>query len=230
MLDGWQYHPDRLLSLGWLHVSPIYPCQPTTPFDLLGAGLPSPGHKPPTLAGTHPVRFVATDLLFFLTRIDTPGVIERVSQLFHGHPALIQGFNTFLPAGYRIECSTDAYDSNRITVTTPSGQTIHSTQNATNRGPMLWTTVNGNTRSEHVAPDYGPYLVGQAIEPAVQYVQKIKASCDTNTYRQFLGILSQYHHATEAIDEVRSCFWCAFCLPMFVEPGGSLEANLAAVQ
>lgn len=31
--------------------------------------------------------------------IDTPGVIERVSTLFHGHPSLIIGFNTFLPPG-----------------------------------------------------------------------------------------------------------------------------------
>ncbi|KAF7361191.1 Histone deacetylase sin3 component [Mycena sanguinolenta] len=39
--------------------------------------------------------------------IDTPGVFERLSQLFIGHPVLIQGFKTFLPAGYRIECSKD---------------------------------------------------------------------------------------------------------------------------
>ncbi|KAI8889077.1 hypothetical protein K501DRAFT_329437 [Backusella circina FSU 941] len=36
--------------------------------------------------------------------IDTPGVIERVSILFKGHPNLISGFNSFLPPGYRIEC------------------------------------------------------------------------------------------------------------------------------
>ncbi|PWN17764.1 hypothetical protein BCV69DRAFT_285648 [Microstroma glucosiphilum] len=55
--------------------------------------------------------------------IDTPGVIERVSTLFRGHPSLIQGFNTFLPPGYRIECSMDPSESNLITVTTPSGTT-----------------------------------------------------------------------------------------------------------
>ncbi|KAF7793452.1 hypothetical protein EIP86_004564 [Pleurotus ostreatoroseus] len=53
--------------------------------------------------------------------IDTPGVIERVSMLFHGNPALIQGFNTFLPPGYRIELSTDPRNMNTITVTTPMG-------------------------------------------------------------------------------------------------------------
>ena len=35
--------------------------------------------------------------------IDTQKVIERVSRLFQGHQSLILGFNTFLPAGYKIE-------------------------------------------------------------------------------------------------------------------------------
>ncbi|KAJ2925668.1 hypothetical protein H1R20_g11426, partial [Candolleomyces eurysporus] len=57
--------------------------------------------------------------------IDTPGVIQRVSQLFHGNPALIQGFNTFLPQGYRIDISPD--HDHTITVTTPMGTTTQST-------------------------------------------------------------------------------------------------------
>ncbi|KAG0183135.1 Transcriptional regulatory protein sin3 [Apophysomyces sp. BC1021] len=57
--------------------------------------------------------------------IDTPGVIERVSTLFRGHPTLISGFKTFLPPGYHIECSADI-----IRVTTPSGTTT------TTRGGM----------------------------------------------------------------------------------------------
>jgi paired amphipathic helix protein Sin3a len=36
---------------------------------------------------------------------------------------LIQGFNTFLPPGYRIECSDDPMDPNPIKVTTPMGTT-----------------------------------------------------------------------------------------------------------
>jgi paired amphipathic helix protein Sin3a len=43
--------------------------------------------------------------------------------LFKGHPLLISGFNTFLPPGYRIECSTDPREPDLITVTTPSGVT-----------------------------------------------------------------------------------------------------------
>ena len=54
--------------------------------------------------------------------IDTPGVIERVSSLFKGHPKLIGGFNTFLPQGFSIECSPA--DANTIIVTTPMGTTV----------------------------------------------------------------------------------------------------------
>jgi paired amphipathic helix protein Sin3a len=60
-----------------------------------------------------------------MTRIDTPGVINRVSELFTGHPNLIQGFNTFLPPGYRIECGA-GNDPNTIRVTTPMGTTVQS--------------------------------------------------------------------------------------------------------
>mgnify|MGYP005839117101 CR=1 FL=1 len=63
--------------------------------------------------------------LTFCGRIDTPGVINRVSELFAGHPNLIQGFNTFLPPGYRIECGA-GNDPNTIRVTTPMGTTVQS--------------------------------------------------------------------------------------------------------
>ena len=64
--------------------------------------------------------------------IDTPGVIDRVSTLFAGHPELIQGFNTFLPPGYRIECGTQD-DPNAIRVTTPMGTTVSQMPSVPNR-------------------------------------------------------------------------------------------------
>lgn len=51
--------------------------------------------------------------------IDTPGVINRVSNLFKGHPDLIVGFNTFLPPGYKIEVQ-----ANEINVHQPGQQAI----------------------------------------------------------------------------------------------------------
>jgi hypothetical protein len=71
-----------------------------------------------------PDLFLNEHLLTVLS-IDTPGVINRVSELFAGHPNLIQGFNTFLPPGYRIECGA-GNDPNTIRVTTPMGTTVQS--------------------------------------------------------------------------------------------------------
>ena len=68
--------------------------------------------------------------------IDTPGVIDRVSSLFAGHPELIQGFNTFLPPGYRIECGT-IDDPNAIRVTTPMGTTVSQMPAVQNRVTII---------------------------------------------------------------------------------------------
>ncbi|KAJ6513448.1 hypothetical protein C8R45DRAFT_963699, partial [Mycena sanguinolenta] len=139
--------------------------------------------------------------------IDTPGVIKRVSHLFNGHAALIQGFNTFLPVGYRIECSKDGHDSNYITVTTPTGTTMHTTNNGPGRGPILWSTTEARTAAPPAPSPTRPpspepkQRDSQTIEPAVQYVQKIKQRCDAETYRQFLDILSKYHHKPDTTDE-----------------------------
>lgn len=48
--------------------------------------------------------------------IDTPGVISRVSNLFRGHTDLIEGFNTFLPPGYKIEVQ----ENNSVHFTAPN--------------------------------------------------------------------------------------------------------------
>jgi len=78
-------------------------------------------------------------------------VINRVSELFAGHPNLIQGFNTFLPPGYRIECGT-GNDPNTIRVTTPMGTTV---QSITGAGRALPDAV------VHGAPNGGFYTSQQ---------------------------------------------------------------------
>lgn len=60
-----------------------------------------------------------SQLVVVVYRIDTPGVINRVSNLFKGHPDLIVGFNTFLPPGYKIEVQ-----ANEISVHQPGQQTL----------------------------------------------------------------------------------------------------------
>ncbi|KAG5894786.1 hypothetical protein JTB14_005222 [Gonioctena quinquepunctata] len=58
--------------------------------------------------------------------IDTPGVIQRVSNLFKGFPELIVGFNTFLPPGYKIEVQrNDQGYAFQVSVSMPSSGTIN---------------------------------------------------------------------------------------------------------
>lgn len=125
-------------------------------------------------------------------------MIERVSTLFNGHPALIQGFNTFLPLGYRIECTTDAQDVSFITVTTPSGTTVQTTDtHPADQGPYVPQPPASaplepvNPPPPPQSPDSGMYAPeGVDIEPALEFVQDLKIRCDPDTYKQFLEILS----------------------------------------
>ncbi|KZT07953.1 uncharacterized protein LAESUDRAFT_698018 [Laetiporus sulphureus 93-53] len=119
--------------------------------------------------------------------IDTPGVIERVSNLFHGHPSLIQGFNTFLPAGYRIECTDDASNPNTITVTTPAGTTTQATNGAFTFGPGTSRPPSSQLPPgdvQHAEPSVN-------LEPALAYLQRVKSryANEPEKYRRFLEIL-----------------------------------------
>ena len=92
--------------------------------------------------------------------IDTPGVIDRVSSLFNGHPQLIQGFNTFLPPGYKIEAGWDN-DPNSIRVTTPMGTMVQNMtgmsmplQISNRSAPTLGETSGLSPRQTHAENGY----------------------------------------------------------------------------
>lgn len=135
--------------------------------------------------------------------IDTPGVIDRVSTLFRGHPNLIQGFNTFLPPGYRIECSLDPSDPNPIRVTTPTGTTTRP-----NMGPAAFAPQWGAEQGGHPQLPFGQaeQQGGGQIEfnHAISYVNKIKTrfANQPDIYKQFLEILQTYQREQKPIGEV----------------------------
>ncbi|XP_070503686.1 paired amphipathic helix protein Sin3a isoform X1 [Chironomus tepperi] len=69
--------------------------------------------------------------------IDTPGVIQRVSNLFKGHPELIVGFNTFLPPGYKIEVqANDQGFAYQVSVSVPSPSSTGNTTIQTQHSPQ----------------------------------------------------------------------------------------------
>ncbi|PWA02816.1 hypothetical protein BB558_001036 [Smittium angustum] len=107
---------------------------------------------------------------FKSNEIDTPGVIERVSTLFRGHSNLVQGFNTFLPPGYLIECSDNPYEP--VRVTTPSGNVRQTKPYESNKSQSI---PSGQLPPPQVAKygdeEYGPnpaYYNPQTAVPKYQ--------------------------------------------------------------
>lgn len=102
--------------------------------------------------------------------IDTPGVIERVSQLFNAHPDLIHGFNTFLPVGYRIETGSEG----TIVVRTPQGtSTIPSYQSTlppapqSRAMPMPFHPTAPSVHSMGVSNQQPPYHGAGPVDPSM---------------------------------------------------------------
>ncbi|KAI8847374.1 hypothetical protein BC829DRAFT_396749, partial [Chytridium lagenaria] len=93
--------------------------------------------------------------------IDTPGVIDRVSTLFRGYPNLINGFNTFLPPGYRLEAPANPKDPVRVT-TPQSSSGAHGEHSTT-------YTTSGSAASHQVyyTGGSGSHTVVPPVTPAI---------------------------------------------------------------
>ena len=103
--------------------------------------------------------------------IDTPGVIQRVSNLFKGHPELIVGFNTFLPPGYKIEVQANdqgfAYQVS-VSVPSPSGN-VHLTQSSQDIPPTKLQIIQG---SSHIIQQPAVNLITHTSHPQNLHVQQ----------------------------------------------------------
>lgn len=133
--------------------------------------------------------------------------------MFRGHPVLIQGFNTFLPPGYRIECSSDPSDPNPIRVTTPTGTTTRSSYshdwdlaNGSRRAERVSEPLNGQQPPPQAAAHAAAAANGGQIEfnHAISYVNKIKTrfANQPDIYKQFLEILQTYQREQKPISDV----------------------------
>uniref|UniRef100_A0A3B3ZT31 Uncharacterized protein n=1 Tax=Periophthalmus magnuspinnatus TaxID=409849 RepID=A0A3B3ZT31_9GOBI len=113
--------------------------------------------------------------------IDTPGVINRVSQLFHGHPDLVLGFNAFLPPGYRIEVPKN-------------GVAFLQSPFSAQVGP-----------TSEVKPASAEPLSPVEFDSAISYVNKIKNRFldHPEIYRAFLEILHTYQKEQLEVKESR---------------------------
>lgn len=155
--------------------------------------------------------------------IDTPGVINRVSNLFKGHPDLIVGFNTFLPPGYKIEVQANE----TISVQQPGQATMtiqhgvvqplpppppsHPPTNTSHSGPGSHHSYHQPSRPSPevpASPQHGSQAQQQASQPvefnhAINYVNKIKNRFQgqPEIYKAFLEILHTYQKEQRNLKE-----------------------------
>uniref|UniRef100_A0A6Q2XCY0 Paired amphipathic helix protein Sin3b n=1 Tax=Esox lucius TaxID=8010 RepID=A0A6Q2XCY0_ESOLU len=145
--------------------------------------------------------------------IDTPGVINRVSQLFHGHPDLVLGFNAFLPPGYRIEIPKNGVVflqspfSAQVAVASP--ESISSSSGPPEPPsrlslPLPSRDSQSQPQSSSVSP---PASEPSPVEfdSAISYVNKIKNRFldHPEIYRSFLEILHTYQKEQLEVKESR---------------------------
>ncbi|KAJ8924461.1 hypothetical protein NQ315_007258 [Exocentrus adspersus] len=92
--------------------------------------------------------------------IDTPGVIQRVSNLFKGYPELIVGFNTFLPPGYKIEVQrSDQGYAFQVSVSMPSPTGTLNSDPQQQRSAMILKgsgTINMSAQNQPPPPAQPP--------------------------------------------------------------------------
>uniref|UniRef100_A0A8C7XXL9 Paired amphipathic helix protein Sin3b n=1 Tax=Oryzias sinensis TaxID=183150 RepID=A0A8C7XXL9_9TELE len=130
--------------------------------------------------------------------IDTPGVINRVSQLFHGHPDLVLGFNAFLPPGYRIEIPKNgvAFLQSPFSAQTPSSESSSSTGPAEPPSRLSLPLTKESHNPAAVSSVSPPASETSPVEfdSAISYVNKIKNRFldHPEIYRAFLEILHTY--------------------------------------
>jgi len=119
-------------------------------------------------------RFLATLKDSKSQAIDTLGAVSRIANLFYDAPALIAGFNTFLPPGWKVECGIEG-DSGTVRAVSPAGTitaippsnyhgTIHLPQSRSH------STERGDASS--VNSKRGPV----EFDHSITYINKIKVS------------------------------------------------------
>eukprot|EP00158_Paraphelidium_tribonemae_P008490 Partr_v1_DN28590_c0_g1_i1_m73035 putative Paired AMPhipathic helix protein len=162
--------------------------------------------------------------LILIPRISTPGVIQRVSTLFRGHPNLIVGFNTFLPPGYRIEGNGDHGASYTLTTPDESLQINHGYQ-PSNNSPLPQMGANPPVQqpqqqahpsliNQHQAahdyqqpPQSGPAYAGHDVQQAQAMQQQHQAAMahqqQQNPQQQRAPV--EFNHAISYVNKIKVC-------------------------
>ncbi|KFY31006.1 hypothetical protein V494_08014, partial [Pseudogymnoascus sp. VKM F-4513 (FW-928)] len=129
--------------------------------------------------------------------IDYPGLASRVSELFAGHPDIIQRFNVYLPLRYRIEC--DSSNDPDAICATGHPVTRNELTPIMHINPPKSSVLNEDLRMSHQIPATPPNTPTGSSEPVVtSTIHEIRAS--TSMLSEHMG-LSQPPGGVEFVDQ-----------------------------
>ncbi|KAF6734870.1 Paired amphipathic helix protein Sin3b [Oryzias melastigma] len=128
--------------------------------------------------------------------IDTPGVINRVSQLFHGHPDLVLGFNAFLPPGYRIEIPKNGM----AFLQSPFSAQVSPGQYSKNLTPPAVGTSSGTAFTVHT--EAGPVQASEVKVPLSDSLSSSSTGPAEPPSRLSLPLTSKESHNQATISSV----------------------------
>ncbi|KAG0170624.1 Transcriptional regulatory protein sin3 [Apophysomyces sp. BC1021] len=139
--------------------------------------------------------------------VNVSGVVQRITHLFRDHPALIAGFNAFLPPGYRIDCVEEKVQD-VVQDTTMASETCSAPPLSPNSSHYsIYSLYNDalQKQSKHYS-SYAPHREPVQFTCAISFINKIKSrfSDNENKYAKFMSILKSYMTWETQIEEVRA--------------------------
>ena len=173
--------------------------------------------------------------------VDTPGVIQQVSQLFRGHDALILGFKTFLPEEQRISLEQlKKMNKSEEEKKRQRKKAAQQRKAKKEKEKKQKAAMDAKARKNQKGTPGQPF----GFDHAISYVTKIKRRFAEKpaTYREFLDILHLYKEQEQSIegvlDSVSELFKnepdllreFAYFLPEAVQEQAKARLNLAVVR
>ncbi|XP_044019804.1 paired amphipathic helix protein Sin3a-like [Aphidius gifuensis] len=165
--------------------------------------------------------FLDTIKKFCSREIDTPGVMTRVCHLFRKHPHLFDGFNEFLPDGFKIQVENYPNNNDYHVLITMPGPLL--SQNDHGITPQIVTVPSNDhdySFDEGIVIDNSGDIVYEQQQPphfiqnkqpcqpvqfseAMDYVNKIKIHFEKQPekYQKFLDILHQHQRQQKNNEE-----------------------------
>ncbi|KAF7729345.1 Transcriptional regulatory protein sin3 [Apophysomyces ossiformis] len=140
--------------------------------------------------------------------VNVSTVVKRITYLFREHPLLIDGFNAFLPSGYRIDSDIERQDDTTYDTAAISEARSMPAHSPDSSRHSIYPTYDDTLKiqSQNGQDFYGSRQESMQFSCAISFINKIKTrfSDDENRYSRFMSILKTHILYGSPIQEVHT--------------------------